>query len=406
MTTAPNLCGVGMAPEGIEQNPAVYEFMAEMAYQGQAAARASAGIGPWFTTYAMRRYAAAGEVGPNAAATLVRAWSLLARSVYSCRDHVHNTVADIPTSRPGLSRAEITGWGLCPHLWYDVGDVRAAWEALLVAATICPALPAGSSAFVYDLLDVARELMSKVAGRFWKDAADAYQAGDLAGLQQSGRQLLALLGDLDAMLGSHKAFLLGPQLQRARRYAADSSSSSSSSEGKGDDMETEQQQQQQQLESLYERNLRTQLTIWGTSIAAGDSEVSDYANKEWSGLISGFYLPRWQAWLGRLEQDLLSGRQYDPTAWRLEVLNMTYSWIELEDGVSMAGEARGEPVTLARHAYDHYGVLLAPGGGSVAASGVQMGLVGAGVEVLGAAVPPERPAVISPMPSEDMNAVA
>ena len=34
-----------------------------------------------------------------------------------------------------------------------------------------------------------------------------------------------------------------------------------------------------------------QITIWGTS-ANGDSEVNDYANKEWAGLISGFYHPR------------------------------------------------------------------------------------------------------------------
>ncbi len=34
-----------------------------------------------------------------------------------------------------------------------------------------------------------------------------------------------------------------------------------------------------------------QITIWGTS-ADGDSEVNDYANKEWAGLISGFYHPR------------------------------------------------------------------------------------------------------------------
>jgi alpha-N-acetylglucosaminidase len=251
---------------------------------------------------------------------------------------------------------------------------------------------------VYDLLDVGRELMSKVAGRFWKDAADAYQAGDLAGVQQSGGQLLALLADLDAMLGSHKAFLLGPQLQRARRYAADSSSSSGSD---GNDPGMGSEQQQQQLSSLYERNLRTQLTIWGTSIAAGDSEVSDYANKEWSGLISGFYLPRWQAWLGRLEQDLLIGRSYDATAWRLEVLNMTYSWVQLEDGASLPAEPRGDPLTLARHAYEHYGTLLAPGGGPAAASGVQMGLAGGGVENQ-----LERPAVVYPMPAEEMNVVA
>jgi hypothetical protein len=46
------------------------------------------------------------------------------------------------------------------------------------------------------------------------------------------------------------------------------------------------------LAALYESNLRRQLTIWGTSTSRGDSEVSDYANREWAGLIATFYMPR------------------------------------------------------------------------------------------------------------------
>jgi hypothetical protein len=190
-----------------------------------------------------------------------------------------------------------------------------AWQLLLQAAVAAPQLTT-SSAFVYDLLDVSRELLSKIAGRFWADAVSAYQAGNLPGLRSSGGALVELLADMDSLLASHKGFLLGPALQRARAYAA-----SSSADSAVDDV------QQQQLAALYEWNLRTQLTIWGTSNAAGDSEVSDYASKEWSGLIASFYLPRWRAWLMRLEQDLLLGRSYDAAAWRLEVLLMTYRWI-------------------------------------------------------------------------------
>jgi alpha-N-acetylglucosaminidase len=355
LTCAPNMVGVGMAPEGIEHNPAVYEFMAEMAFQGRAAS-AAADITPWFQAYAARRYAAAGELPPGAAASIGRAWSLIARSLYSCADHCHNTVADIPTSRPGLSRVEITGWGLGPHLWYDVREVRAAWEALLSAAAAAPQLATSSSAFVYDLLDVSRELMSKIAGRFWADAADTYRAGDMQGLQASSRSLLMLLEDLDQLLGAHKAFLLAPNLQRARNY------SSLGAEGQPPAPD-----RQQALAEMYERNLRTQLTIWGTSAAHGDSEVSDYANKEWSGLISTFYLPRWRAWLGRLQQDLQQQRPYDPVAWRLEVLNSTYAWISSADLDGLPVVAQGDPLQLARQAFERYGSLLAPGGGAGAA---------------------------------------
>lgn len=446
-----NLVGVGMTPEGIEQNPAVYEFMAEMAYKGQAAqAAVPGGLGSWFRDYGSRRYAAAGPLPDAAAAALQGAWQLLARSVYSCRDGLHNTVCDIPTSRPGLGRAEIMGWGLAPHLWYDVGDVRAAWELLLQAGAAAPALAQHSSAFVYDLVDVTRELLSKVAGRFWSDAVTAYRAGSREQLRAAGQSLTSLLSDMDVLLGCHHGFMLGPVLQRARQYAVDdtaagaaaaaagsrdvdmadadtaltaavgwgvpnkrslksaaplskgggggSSSSVASSDtaeqllltgesdmGVGLPEAATEQQQREELARFYEWNLRTQLTIWGTSAAAGDSEVSDYANKEWAGLISTFYLPRWQAWLARLDADLEQGRAYDAPAWRLEVLLMTYRWIATGSVQAAGGAAaaaavgpegeqsaaasvsavalspQGDAMALSHAAYERYGRLLAPG---------------------------------------------
>jgi hypothetical protein len=428
-----NLVGVGMTPEGIEQNPAVYEFMAEMAYKGRAAqAAAPGGLGSWFRDYATRRYAAAGALPQSTVAALQGAWQLLARSVYSCRDGLHNTVCDIPTSRPGLSRAEIMGWGLAPHLWYDVGDVRAAWELLLQAGAAAPALQDSSSAFVYDLLDVSRELLSKIAGRFWADAVTAYRAGSREELHTAGQSLTALLADLDKLLGCHHGFMLGPVLQRARAFAADAAAgagtgvvdaddamavdseldalgadnkrslesaepllkhNSSGSLSSSDTAEQQLQQavgssvglalpgatqQEQDLARIYEWNLRTQLTIWGTSAAAGDSEVSDYANKEWNGLISSFYLPRWQAWLSRLESDHEQARAYDAPAFRLEVLMMTYRWIATGSTQADAAAAQGlleqhagspalalvpqgDALLLSREAYERYGRLLAPG---------------------------------------------
>eukprot|EP00775_Hariotina_reticulata_P004459 gene4459-4715_t len=391
MAAAPeNLMGVGMAPEGIEQNPAVYEFMSEMAFKGQAAAAAApGGLAAWFKGYAQRRYAAAGPLPVAAAAALEGAWQLLARNVYSCRDQLHNTVVDIPTSRPGLSRAEIVGWGLGPHLWYDVGEVRAAWELLLHAAAASPALADSSSAFNYDLLDVSRELMSKISGRFWADVVEAYRGANLAGLRANGTALLTLLADMDELLGSHKGFLLGPVLARARAYARTADTKASQL-----DQQVAAELAEQQLGAFYEWNLRTQLTIWGTSAAAGDSEVSDYANKEWSGLIASFYLPRWRAWLSRLEADLLLGRQYDAAAWRLEVLMLTYRWISTgsanpecpmqvtdDEGEQQAVAAKsvfaasqpaisaqrvammpaGKAVDLSSRAYEVYARLLSPG---------------------------------------------
>lgn len=318
----PNTCvGIGMAPEGLEQNPVVYEFMAEMAFSG----RPEVDLKDWFYTYSQRRYA--GAVEPH----LQDAWDMLVDILYTCQDRLHNTVCDIPTSRPGLSSQEIMGWGLRPHLWYNLRDLLAAWEQLLDGSGPVSSL----SSFQYDLVDVSREYMSKLSGELWQGIVSAYLLRDLETLRCRRRLFLELLSDMDTLLGSHPAFLLGRFLKRAREYG-----------------ETEEQA------NLFEHNARTQVTIWGTSIYAGDSEVSDYANKEWSGLISGFYVQRWRMWLDRLEEDLTSGYPYDMEGWRRACLDFVYRWVDGTETYPV--KPSGNAVLLSRRMFEKYGPLVAP----------------------------------------------
>ena len=41
----------------------------------------------------------------------------------------------------------------------------------------------------------------------------------------------------------------------------------------------------------FERNLRRQITVWGTS-PEGGSPIEDYANRQWAGLLSSYYAVR------------------------------------------------------------------------------------------------------------------
>lgn len=90
--------------------------------------------------------------------------------------------------------------------------------------------------------------------------------------------MLELLSDMDQLLSGHEGFLLGPWLESAKNYG-------------NEEFEKE----------LYLYNAKLQITIWGTTTSssnvsegkvAGDTELSDYANKQWSGLISTFYKQR------------------------------------------------------------------------------------------------------------------
>ena len=73
--------------------------------------------GGWVRGYARRRY------GPRTPPSAEAAWAVLGASVYGARDGHTDHSRDIPTSRPGLSPAEVGLWGLRPHLWYDARQV-------------------------------------------------------------------------------------------------------------------------------------------------------------------------------------------------------------------------------------------------------------------------------------------
>jgi hypothetical protein len=73
--------------------------------------------------------------------------------------------------------------------------------------------------------------------------------------------------------------------------------------------------------------------------------------------VSGFYAPRWAAWLARLRADLDQARPYDAAAWRLECLRLTHAWVAACDGASLPLEPSGDAVALAGRALDAWGGL-------------------------------------------------
>lgn len=146
------LVGLGIAPEGIEQNPAIYELMAELAWRKEAV-----NLTEWATLYARRRYG-------NTSESLGLAWRLLFGSVYNCTIPGYKNHNRSPlVHRPSLK--------MQTDLWYDPRDVYEAWKLLLGAA---PAL-ISVDAFRYDLVDVTRQALQLLTGQFYEEIRDAFQ---------------------------------------------------------------------------------------------------------------------------------------------------------------------------------------------------------------------------------------
>ena len=261
------LAGIGLFPEAIIQNPIVYEAGTDIAWRDAAPEVAS-----WFSDYVGARY---GRHVPEADA----AWELLRQSVYGRGAEAGS--AETPLcSRPALKLERAApNAGFQRH--YDPDVLWVAWEKLQAAA---PALGEVDT-FRYDLVDVARQCLADLSLPLQRDITAAFRKGDAAALKAASDRFLDLAGDLDRLLGTRPEFLLGRWLADAKRWGT-----------------TEAERRQ------YERNARLLVTVWGPSAGNG-ALLFDYSNRQWSGLLRGFYMPRWKKFL----EELATNPRFDDT---------------------------------------------------------------------------------------------
>ncbi|KAM9716333.1 alpha-N-acetylglucosaminidase isoform 1-T2 [Menidia menidia] len=271
------LVGIGMTPEGIEQNPVIYELMSELAWRKE-----PVNLAKWASLYALRRYGSTQE-------GLAAAWRLLFSSVYNCtlphyRNHNHSPLVRRPS------------FHLNTQTWYDPAQLFQAWRLLVEAA---PSV-ASQETFRYDLVDVTRQVLQDLTTSFYQDIADAFQKKKMPELLTAGGVLIYdLMPELSRLLNSNRHFLLGAWLERARSLALD---------------EAEAQ--------LYELNARNQLTLWGPS-----GEILDYASKEWGGLMEDYYAQRWGLFVQTLVECLDSGLPFSQDSFNQAVSQVEKGFI-------------------------------------------------------------------------------
>jgi len=266
---AGQLAGVGLFPEAIGQNPIVYEAGTEIAWWTE-----SPNVDSWFRDYVRARY---GRVVPEAEA----AWTLLRGSVYG-RAADSGSMETPLCARPAL-HIERAAPNAKLTRRYDPRDLWAAWARLAAAASAL----ADRDTYRFDLVDLARQCLADLSIPLQRDVALAYRRSDAAALAMASQRFLDLADDLDELLATRPEFLLGRWLEEAKRWGT-----------------TAEERRQ------YERNARLQITVWGPS--QGNAAILfDYSNRQWSGLIRGFYRPRWKMFLDYLAAQASGPGRFD-----------------------------------------------------------------------------------------------
>ncbi|XP_047117354.1 alpha-N-acetylglucosaminidase isoform X1 [Schistocerca piceifrons] len=289
------MVGTGLTPEGINQNYVMYDFMNEMSWREE-----PADLKEWFSQYATRRYGAYNENADEA-------WQLLKSSVYSFRGSQRVRGKYIICRRPSLKLKSL--------VWYNISEVVLAWDKLLLASEEFN----NSSCYKHDVVDVTRQYLQVLGSGLYRRFRNGYFTGDVQAFQKNAEDFLSLLGDLDTLLGSSEAFLLGAWLKSAKALATTPLE-----------------------ESLYEYNARNQITLWGP-----DGEITDYATKQWSGIVSHYYAPRWQFFIEAINDTLLNNVTFNITTFREDLFSQVEEPFTL-DTSEFPDTPQGDSIALAR----------------------------------------------------------
>ena len=110
--------------------------------------------------------------------------------------------------------------------------------------------------------------------------------------------LIEVLEDMDRLLATDLYSLLGNWIQSAKDLG-----------------KTEEEK------SILEYNARNQITLWGPN-----GQISDYANKNWAGLVKTYYANRWTIFVDELYYSVKHGNAFNNTDYEDRLWNFESGW--------------------------------------------------------------------------------
>lgn len=268
------LKGVGTAPEGIENNPIMFELLYELPWRPEKFDRIR-----WVEDYVQARY---GRTLPQA----VDAWKILANTVYDppYTSVQEGTTESVLCARPALRVERVSSWG-SSELAYDAKETERALGLLLEVADKYR----GCNNFEYDLVDVARQAVADKANGLLKEIETAFDKNERDRFRKLSGNFLGLILLQDSLLSSRPEFMAGPWIEAAMRWS-----------------------RYRAEQDYYRWNARTLLTTWGNRHAANVGGLHDYAHREWAGMLRDFYYPRWKTFFDALNDGELPPPDFYP----------------------------------------------------------------------------------------------
>ncbi|GMR61428.1 hypothetical protein PMAYCL1PPCAC_31623, partial [Pristionchus mayeri] len=265
LSTETGMVGMGLTMEGINQNYVVYQYMIDLAWTEEELKPLE-----WIVGYAAARY---GSSTPQQA----RAWQMLLSTFYTQVDFKIDSWETELEATPNEheERREIFLY-FRPQMqqriryWFPVGFLdRLANSFRMLNRTL-----GDNELFRQDFADVMREAIQYQLYQSIQNAEIGYGLGNKKVVKERCAKMEVLFEQLD----QNEVHQLSDWLILARNAAGSAEEA-----------------------DAFERQARNQVTLWGPK-----GEISDYARKEWAGLVRKYYAKRWHSWCNYLQ----SGARY------------------------------------------------------------------------------------------------
>lgn len=295
-----DLKGMGMMNEGLDYNPVVYQLVSDLMWENHVP-----DLKQWKTEYLTSRY---GVADGKAAA----AWEHIFSYYYTQSGLFEKNPV---TDRPHLIDADILP---------SPASVRGA-ELLLEAAGELGDI----DAYIYDLVNLFRQVLGQYAGHFLYQISEAYRQKDITKFDLYVKRFNELSAEVEKLMTTREEFLFGKWVADSRKHAGN-----------------------RQEEDLYEWNAKAIITTWGGNMLYG------YAIKDWAGLYSGYYLPRWEKFFNLMRIEMSKGKKLDYEKFISEIKIWEKEWINIREE-KIISVPSGNPVEIARQIWNNYGKEMA-----------------------------------------------
>lgn len=284
----PNMTGIGSTLESFDVSPQIYEYFFDRVWNLQP------DVHQWVEDWCKVRTRSYHHNSK---------WQLLNDSIY--KDWSFYGLGTQLVARPSLE-----GHGTYytkPYYSYNNDTLKRICESFVATLIFEPCQGyVGTNwegkykdSYNYDIVNLFSQWMGNHFMDIRNDFTVAYKNRDIKEMKRQVKIANQLFADVDALLNTHPAFMLGPWIEDARAWGTTP-----------------------EEKDYYERQARTLLTIWGGPV------LNDYANRMWGGLVGDYYAKRWNLFFKAVIKAVKEGKEFDEKAFGEELSKFEHAWTE------------------------------------------------------------------------------